>query len=36
MGLAAFNLPEFAEKMEFREMGHKALDEWMDTFMPFF
>jgi len=36
MGLAAFNLPDFPEKMEFREMAHKVLDEWIDTFMPFF
>ncbi len=36
MGLAALSLPAFSEKMEFREMAHKALDEWIDTFMPFF
>ena len=36
MGLAALNLPDFPEKMEFRAMAHNALDEWLDTFMPFF
>jgi hypothetical protein len=36
MGLAALSLPAFPEKKEFREMAHKALDEWIDTVMPFF
>lgn len=31
MGLAALSLPAFPEKKEFREMAHKALDEWIDT-----
>jgi|WetSurMetagenome_2_1015567.scaffolds.fasta_scaffold02900_5 hypothetical protein len=36
MGLAALSLPAFSVGMEFRDMAHKALDEWIDTFMPFF
>jgi hypothetical protein len=36
MGLAALNLPAFPEHKEFREMAHKALDNWIDSFMPFF
>ena len=36
MGLAVLSLPAFPEKTEFREMAHKALDIWIDTFMPFF
>jgi hypothetical protein len=36
MGLAALRLPVFPEEMEFREMAHKALDEWIDTFIPLF
>jgi transposase len=33
MGLAALSLPAFSVGMEFREIAHKALDEWIDTFM---
>jgi hypothetical protein len=36
MGVAALNLPAFSEEKEFRAMAHKALDQWLDTFMPFF
>lgn len=36
MGLAEFHLPVFPKKIEFRQMAHKALDQWLDTFMPFF
>ena len=33
MGLAALSLPAFSVGMEFREIAHKALDEWIDTFI---
>ena len=36
MGVAQFRLPDFSEEKEFREMAHKALDEWLDSFMAFF